>query len=143
MEALFGIGKFAPMPVPLLELFSGSTLDSEGVTAYQGVARLTSFKDKNGETTQGIGFYGADKNAPVKQQISIDPSYNREAGKSGTDIFVLGFNGNKDWKHDMVASVLDGFYMLCILGNLLLRLKISLSGRKPLPELVASTKHIF
>ena len=70
------------------------------------------------ETTQGIGFYGADKNAPVKQQISIDPSYSREIGKSGTDIFVLGFNGSKDWKYDMVASVLDGFLYAVYTGEL-------------------------
>lgn len=76
----FGIGKFAPYACSAFRTVFYSTLDSDGVAAYQGVARLTSFKDKKGETTQGIGFYGADKNAPVKQQISIDPSYSREIG---------------------------------------------------------------
>lgn len=55
----FGIGKFAPYACSTFRTVFYSTLDSKGVTAYQGVARLTSFKDKKGETTQGIGFYGA------------------------------------------------------------------------------------
>ena len=118
-------------------------MDSEGVTAYQGVARLTSFKDKNGETTQGIGFYGADKNAPVKQQISIDPSYSRKAGESGTDIFVLGFNGGKDWKHDMVASVLDGFLYAVYTGELIVEVEDIVIRKETLPELIASHKEYF
>lgn len=139
----FGIGKFAPYACSAFRTVFYSTLDSEGVTAYQGVARLTSFKDKTGETTQGIGFYGADKNAPVKQQISIDPSYNREAGKSGTDIFVLGFNGSKDWKHDMVASVLDGFLYAVYSGELIVEVEDIVIKKETLPELVESHRTYF
>lgn len=139
----FGIGKFAPYACSIFRTVFYSTLDSEGVTAYQGVARLTSFKDKNGETTQGIGFYGADKNAPVKQQISIDPSYSRKAGESGTDIFVLGFNGGKDWKHDMVASVLDGFLYAVYTGELIVEVEDIVIRKETLPELIASHKEYF
>lgn len=139
----FGIGKFAPYACSTFRTVFYSTLDSEGVTAYQGVARLTSFKDKKGETTQGTGFYGADKNAPVKQQISIDPSYTREAGKSGTDIFVLGFNGGKGWKHDMVASVLDGFLYAVYTGELIVEVEDIVISKETLPELVVSHKTYF
>lgn len=138
----FGIGKFAPYACSAFRTVFYSTLDSDGVAAYQGVARLTSFKDKKGETTQGIGFYGADKNAPVKQQISIDPSYSREIGKSGTDIFVLGFNGSKDWKYDMHRS-LTAFCMRYIPENLLLRSRISSSARRPCQNWLHPIKHIF
>lgn len=139
----FGIGKFAPYACSTFRTVFYSTLDSEGVAAYQGVARLTSFKDKKGETTQGTGFYGADKNAPVKQQISIDPSYSREAGKSGTDIFVLGFNGSKDWKHDMVASVLDGFLYAVYAEELIVEVEDIVISKETLPELVTSHKAYF
>lgn len=139
----FGIGKFAPYACSIFRTVFYSTLDSEGVTAYQGVARLTSFKDKNGETTQGIGFYGADKNAPVKQQISIGPSHSRKAGESGTDIFVLGFNGGKDWKHDMVASVLDGFLYAVYTGELIVEVEDIVIRKETLPELIASHKEYF
>lgn len=139
----FGIGKFAPYACSAFRTVFYSTLDSDGVAAYQGVARLTSFKDKKGETTQGIGFYGADKNAPVKQQISIDPSYSREIGKSGTDIFVLGFNGSKDWKYDMVASVLDGFLYAVYTGELIVEVEDIIISKETLPELVASHQAYF
>lgn len=139
----FGIGKFAPYACSAFRTVFYSTLDCVGITAYQGVARLTSFKDKNGETTQGIGFYGEEKNSPVKQQISIDPSYSREAGQSGTDIFVLGFNGNKDWKHDMVASILDGFLYAVYSGELIVEVEDIIINKETLPELVISHKKYF
>ena len=139
----FGIGKFAPYACSAFRTVFYSTLDRDGISAYQGVARLTSFKDKHGETTQGIGFYGADKNAPVKQQISIDPNYSREAGKSGTDIFVLGFNGSKDWKHDMTASVLDGFLYAVYAGELIVEVEDIVISKETLPDLVASHKAFF
>lgn len=139
----FGIGKFAPYACSTFRTVFYSTLDSEGVAAYQGVARLTSFKDKNGETTQGTGFYGADKNAPVKEQISIDPDYSRESGKSGTDIFVLGFNGSKDWKHEMVASVLDGFLYAVYAGELIVEVEDIIIRKETLPELIDSHKAYF
>lgn len=139
----FGIGKFAPYACSTFRTVFYSTFDSKGVTAYQGVARLTSFKDKKGDTTQGTGFYGAEKNAPVKQQISIDPSYSRKKGESGTDIFVLGFNGSKDWKNDMVASVLDGFLYAVYSDELIVEVEDITISKKNLPELIASHKEHF
>lgn len=139
----FGIGKFAPYACSAFRTVFYSTLDSENVTASQGVARLTSFKDKKGETTQGTGFYGLDKNAPMKQQISLDPSYAREAGVSGTDLFVLGFNGNKEWKHEMVASVLDGFLYAVYAGELVVEVEDIIISKDTLPELIVSHKAYF
>lgn len=139
----FGIGKFAPYACSSFRTVFYSTFDSDGTAAYQGVARLTSFKDKNGKTTQGMGFYGAEKNTPVKQQISIDPSYTREDGKSGTDIFVLGFNGGADWKHDMTASVLDGFLCAVYSGELIVEIEDIIINKETLPKLVISHKTYF
>ena len=139
----FGIGKFAPYACSSFRTVFYSTLDSAGISAYQGVARLTSFKDKKGETTQGTGFYGDVKNSPVKQQISIDPSYAREAGVSGTDIFVLGFNGSKGWEHDMVASVLDGFLYAVYTGKLIVEVEDIVISKDNLPGLMVSHKEHF
>ena len=139
----FGIGKFAPYACSGFRTVFYSTLDSEGVTAYQGVSRLTSFKDKKGETTQGTGFYGDQKNAPVKQQISLDPAYTRPVGVSGTDIFVIGFNGGKDWKHDMVASVLDGFLYAVFKGELEVEVDDIVINYENLEKLVVTHKEHF
>lgn len=140
----FGIGKFAPYACSAFRTIFYSTLDSNGVAAYQGVARLTSFKNKKGETTQGTGFYGDINNSPVKQQISIDPAYTpREAGKSGTDIFVLGFIGGSDWKQEMVASILDGFLYAVYAGELIVEVEDTVISKDTLDALMASHKVYF
>jgi hypothetical protein len=43
----FGIGKFAPYACSKFRTVIYSTLDDKGISAYQGVSRLTSFKNEN------------------------------------------------------------------------------------------------
>ena len=52
----FGIGKFAPFACSSLRTVFYSTYDINKTSASQGVSRLTTFKNKKGDTTQGIGF---------------------------------------------------------------------------------------
>ena len=139
----FGIGKFAPYACSQFRTVFYSTADNSGVCAYQGVARLTSFKNKKGETTQGTGFYGNDKNAPVPEQISLDPNFARDRADCGTDIFILGFNGEDDWKHKMVASILDGFLYAIYMGNLIVNVAGIDINRDALPTLMESHKQYF
>jgi hypothetical protein len=139
----FGIGKFAPYACSQFRTVFYSTADSEGICAYQGVARLTSFKNKKGDTTQGIGFYGSEKNTPVSDQISLDPTYKRDRENSGTDIFILGFNGEPEWEHKMVASILDGFLYAIYTGSLVVNVAGIEVSKETLPELMISHKPYF
>jgi hypothetical protein len=134
----FGIGKFAPFACSMFRTVFYSTLDSNGIEASQGVARLTSFKNKNNETTQGIGFYGEKKNTPMKKQLSLDPSYKRPNGASGTDIFILGFHGKKGWKQEIIASILDGFLYAVLSGELCVDVENIEISQKTLPKLIES-----
>ena len=114
----FGIGKFAPYACSALRTVFYSTIDKDDVCASQGVSRLTSFKNKKNEITQGTGFYGNDKNSPMYKQYSLDPAYSRNAENSGTDIYITAFTGDKGWQHQMAASVLDGFLYAIYNGTL-------------------------
>lgn len=139
----FGIGKFAPYACSLFRTVFYSSADNEGVCAYQGVARLTSFKDKNNDITQGIGFYGNDKNTPVFEQISLDPAYRRDLNNSGTDIFIIGFNGESEWQQKMVASILDGFLYAIFTGHLIVNVDGTEVSKDTLPDLMISHKQYF
>ena len=114
----FGIGKFAPFACSSLRTVFYSTYDVDNISASQGVARLTTFKNKKKETTQGIGFYGCDKNSPMYNQYSLNPNYTRPEKCTGTDIFIAGFTGETGWEHQMVASILDGFLYAIYTGSL-------------------------
>lgn len=139
----FGIGKYAPFACSAFRTVFYSTNDTDGVTAYQGVSRLTSFKSKDNDITQGIGFYGNKKNTPVNDQISLDSSYKRESTDYGTDIFILAFSGGTDWHHQMVASVLDGFLYAVFTGKLVVNVNGTLINQDTLPQLVISYKDYF
>lgn len=139
----FGIGKFAPFACSHFRTIFYSTADSDGVCAYQGVSRLTSFKNKRGDITQGIGFYGNERNTPIYQQYSLSPNFNRDEEDFGTDIFILGFNGDTEWKHDMIASILDGFLYAVYSNTLVVDVDGTLISQETLPDLIESHKQYF
>lgn len=139
----FGIGKFAPYACSAFRTVFYSTADNEGICAYQGVSRLTSFKNKKGEITQGTGFFGNDKNSPVYSQISLDPNYIRKQDDYGTDIYILAFTGDGDWKHQMVASILDGFLYAINNNQLVVNVDGIKINKNSLPDLMISHKRFF
>ena len=139
----FGIGKFAPYACSSLRTVFYSTSDKDGLCASQGVSRLTSFKSKKNEITQGTGFYGNDKNSPMYKQFSLDSAYSRSAENSGTDIFIAAFNGDKGWQHQMVASVLDGFLYAIYNGTLVVDVDGTIISKDSLADLMISHKEYF
>lgn len=139
----FGIGKFAPYACSALRTVFYSTSDKDRVCASQGVSRLTSFKNKKNEITQGTGFYGNDKNSPMYKQYSLDPAYSRSTDNSGTDIFIVAFNGDSGWQHQMVASVLDGFLYAIYNGTLVVDVDRTVICKDSLADLMLSHKEYF
>lgn len=139
----FGIGKFAPYACSSLRTVFYSTSDKDSVCASQGISRLTSFKNKKDEITQGMGFYGNDKNSPMYKQFSLDPAYSRASENSGTDIFVVAFNGDNGWQHQMVASILDGFLYAVYNGTLVVDVDGTIISKDSLAELMVTHKEYF
>ena len=139
----FGIGKFAPYACSAFRTVFYSTADKDGLFAYQGVSRLTSFKNRRQETTQGTGFYGNDKNSPVHDQIFLDPNYKRAPGDYGTDIYILAFTADSEWKHQMVASILDGFLYAVHNKELIVNVDGTIISHETLPDLMVSHKPYF
>lgn len=106
----FGIGKFAPFACSDFSTVFYSTYDMEDKFAYQGVSRLVTFKRDDAETTQGIGYFGNEKNTPVFSQFNLDSTFTRNPGDYGTDIFILGYKYcGDDWEDKIVTAILDGF----------------------------------
>jgi hypothetical protein len=108
----FGIGKSAPFACSDLRTVFYSTIDNQGLKAFQGIARLVSFKKKkfigDDPTTTGIGYYGVkEKNSAIRECISITNDFTRK--DVGTDVFILGFSKKSDWKDEIIISVLDDF----------------------------------
>lgn len=110
----FGIGKSAPFACSDFRTVFYSTLDNKGLKAFQGVARLVSFRQKNilgldkDSMTTGTGFYGeTKKNSAIPECISLDKKFRRRT--SGTDVYIVAFSEGKNWRDDIIRSVLSEF----------------------------------
>ena len=137
----FGIGKSAPFACSDLRTLFYATKDIDGLSAFQGIARLVSFrekgflgKDKDSITT-GIGYYSSDKkNSPLRECLSLDPRYTRT--EYGTDIFVLGFNKSADWKSEIICSILDEFLIAVFNGELVVKIDDTTIDKNNLGEIM-------
>lgn len=109
----FGIGKAAPFACSDIRTLFYATKDINGLEAFQGIAKLVSFREKGffkdkDSITSGTGYYSYDKkNNPLRKCYSIDSNYVRTG--FGTDIFVLGFRKNAEWKSEIITSLLEDF----------------------------------
>ncbi|NMA49673.1 MAG: hypothetical protein GX947_07890, partial [Tissierellia bacterium] len=104
----FGIGKSAPYACSDLRTIYYSTLDYNGLHASQGVSRLVTFRDSDGDTTYGMGYYGNKEDvSPLKQPLFLDNRYTRTS--SGTDIYILGFQDDNGWQIEMIKAVIEGY----------------------------------
>lgn len=112
----FGIGKSAPYACSNLRTLFYSTFDKDGLCATQGVSKLVSFKNDEGNITQGMGYFGqTSRNSAINYELGIDPTYSR-GNNTGTDIYVVGFIDEEEWKTEIVKSILEGF-LVAIYNN--------------------------
>lgn len=141
----FGIGKFAPFACSDFRTVFYSTLDTEGISAFQGISRITSFRRKeDNEITVGVGYCGAADNLPIPAQLSLDPDFCRNADQTGTDIFIAGFKYHSiDWKNDIITSILDGFLYAIYQGYLIVRVDDVEISKATLPYLIEEYKASF
>lgn len=118
----FGIGKSAPFSNSVYRLVFYRTYNSDKEWAAQGISRLMSFRDDEGNITTGIGYYGdPDGNNPVPSIPELDSLNKRDA--IGTDVFVYGFKGTSEWKDEIVVAILDSFLMSIYSGKLRVAIK--------------------
>lgn len=122
----FGIGKAAPFACSDVRTLFYATKDIDGLSAFQGIAKLVSFREKGlfkdrDSITSGTGYYSADKkNNPIRECRSIDPEYTRKT--YGTDIFVLGFHKSPEWKSEIITSILEDFLIAIFNNELVIRI---------------------
>ena len=109
----FGHGKFATYACSGLQTIFYSTNAIDNKRAYQGVSRLSTFRNENNDKTLGIGYYGNENcnNVPGMFKLKGDMKP-RQSGEYGTDIYIMGFNEYiDDWESKIVAAVIDTFFV--------------------------------
>ncbi|XRG77007.1 hypothetical protein V5E38_14230 [Rossellomorea sp. GAMAL-10_SWC] len=131
----FGIGKNAPFACSALRTVFYGTKDIDGNYAFQGKTILATHK-KNGELTQGTGYFGkTEKNRPIfDSEVNLPNIYKRE--KIGTDLFVMGFNGEENWESEIIKSVLENFLIAIFENQLVVKVGEIKIDKSNLPSLL-------
>lgn len=133
----YGIGKSAPFACTDTRTILYSTLDKNGIEASQGVSRIISFLDENDRFTTGTGYFGKGTN-PIHKQLSLDPNFTRE--DSGTDLYLVGFKDETDWKDKVIKSILEGFLLAVYDEKLVVQVEDVLINKDSLDSLINKYK---
>jgi hypothetical protein len=121
----FGIGKGAPFAASSLRTVYYSTLNEDGNYSMQGKARLSSFKNSDGDKRRGAGLFGLDKDMKQVVAISDQSSLHEVFGRSeqGTDIYIIGYQAlEEDWTKSLLNSLLNNFWAAMYFGDLAVEL---------------------
>lgn len=139
-----GIGKFAPFACSSLRTVFYSTAADDGLQASQGVSRLISFLEGD-SLSMGLGYYGEDNErcSPIAKQFTLDPEFERDKADYGTDLFIIGFTEDSDWKNKMIGSVLDGFLYAIENEDLIVKIDDTLISKTTLPEVLKGIDKSF
>lgn len=115
-----GIGKFASFVSSYFNTVFYSTRTIKNEYGYEGICKLCSAKIEGSiEKTQGIGYFGnTNQNLPIFENFSIDSNFVRGEKEYGSDVYIIGFKNQKDWKKDIISKVLDSFMSAIIFNTL-------------------------
>ena len=104
----FGIGKNATFANSFCRMIFYRTLNEQSERAAQGVTKLVSFYLDSFKISAGTGYYGDPRgNLPVSLIPELDELFLRN--KIGTDVFIYGFSGGKNWHDELIRELIDNF----------------------------------
>ena len=87
--------------------------------------------------TQGIAYYSInDKKEPILEELILDTGFRREEGNYGTDVYVIGFNAESDWKWSIVSKLLESFMVAFKKGTLVVDVDDITVSKEKLQELI-------
>jgi len=122
----FGIGKGAPFAASLLRTVYYSTINDKDEFKFAGKARISSFRNPEGDIRHGIGQYGEEVIGRGVKSVTDPntlPEYFRRDVR-GTDVYVLGYRTNEnDWTSLLLNSILNNFWAAIHFGELTVDLK--------------------
>ncbi|WP_404332094.1 hypothetical protein [Mesobacillus maritimus] len=104
-----GLGKHAPFLASKYNMVLYGTLNKQGETGFQGVAKLATYKKEGKKYRENIYFGIKEGYKPITNLSSLPDEFKRE--KVGTDKFIFGFNFDEKWKDNFVKVIVENFLL--------------------------------
>ena len=131
----FGIGKNAPFAASALRVVYYSTCNKDQEHVFQGVANLVTHRNPGGQTLQATGFYGTRDGKSIRNDAKIPAKFRRK--NLGTDIYVVGYQDEGHWQHNLIESVLQYFWPAIYEEDLVVKVGDRLIDKYALPKLMS------
>ena len=134
-----GIGKYAAFVNSNINTVFYSTYNKDEERGYIGVSKLRSapIPESDGLMTQGIAYYSKnEKKEPILEELLLDPNFCRSEGNFGTDVYIIGFNAESDWKWSIISKLLESFMVAIKEEALVVDVDDVTISREKLPELI-------
>lgn len=115
-----GIGKFASFVASDLQTVFYSTLNEDNEQGYLGITKLASrlLDEESGMCTTGYGYFcSTEKVLPILEKLVLDKEFTRT--RSGTDVYIIDFRAEENWKSSIITKVLDSFMVAIDKGDLI------------------------
>lgn len=123
----YGIGKNAPFACSDLSMVFYGTYAKDGIRAFQGVSRFATILNSNNEATTGLGHYLCVEDDgewhPIFPENSCSFRDDFPRDEFGTDIIVVGFNGDSSWQESMIQAVLSNFFLAICENRMTVRIQ--------------------
>ena len=114
-----GIGKFASFVASNLQTVFYATLNENNEKGYIGISKLASrlLNQETGMCTTGYGYYcRTEKVLPILETLVLDKNFIRN--EYGTDIYIIGFRAEENWRSTIISKILDSFMCAIQYGDL-------------------------
>ncbi|HIZ95721.1 MAG TPA: hypothetical protein H9803_03325 [Candidatus Ligilactobacillus excrementavium] len=129
-----GIGKFAPFAASNLRMVFYHTISANEGERSIGVSQLVSYDKKDNEITQGPGYFSPELKNGCYQPMNEDLPFtiDRRIDQLGTDLLVVGFKSDMEWKNLIKMSVLSNFLISIWNEELIVKVEDEIIDKKSL-----------
>lgn len=134
-----GIGKYAAFVNSNINTVFYSTYNKDEERGFIGVSKLRSapIPEADGLMTQGIAYFSRnDKKEPILEELWLDTDFCRAPGDYGTDVYIIGFNAENDWKWLIISKLLESFMVAIKEETLVVDVDDISVSKETLPELI-------
>jgi hypothetical protein len=132
----FGYGKGAYYLASQLRTLIVSSVYRERQCVFQGRVRLTTHRDARNDPRDYAGMYGLAAGTPVTGPDLVPELFRRS--ERGTDIFIMGFHQERDWKDNLIKSVLNNFWLAILEQKLIVEVDDTIVQNTNLEEVIRS-----
>ena len=136
-----GIGKFASFVASNIQTVFYSTLNEDKEEGYIGITRLASrvIDEESGLCTTGYGYYSrSEKVLPILENFSLENNFKRNA--TGTDVYIIDFRAEENWKYAIASKVLDSFMVAINNGDLIVEIDDIIINKETLKDIVYNNR---